>query len=85
MSIPALDLAPESLDLARQLARVRQDIVKSDHLAVRHERRIHLEVLLDAFIGVIAVDHQEVDLFALQDLFEPRPSTSGVRIIPDEM
>jgi hypothetical protein len=34
---------------------------------------------------MVAVDHQEVDLFAAQDLFEACSSICGVRVVLDEV
>src|SRR5207247_1912019 len=59
MAIAAPDLVPEAVDLAQRILRVREDVVERDRAPVSHERRVHLEVLPYAFVGVVAVDHQE--------------------------
>jgi hypothetical protein len=74
------DLAPESINAAavciclRLIAgeKVRNYIVKCDETPRSNERRIIIEILLDAFVAVVSVDEQEID-FVIANYFTYAP------------
>src|SRR6185436_5091762 len=51
-----LHFVPELIDMAVQFRRVSANVVKSDQTTLADERRVHLEVLLDPRIRMIAVN-----------------------------
>ena len=56
MDIVFLDFVPETIHFTICLALLLKDVMESHNSSVADKRRIHLEILLYALVGMIAVD-----------------------------
>src|SRR4051812_14075211 len=59
-------VGPEAIDLARRLAGVREDVVKTDEAAALDQRGIHFEDASHALVRMVTVDEEEVDRGSLE-------------------
>lgn len=75
------DLGPQPVNLGQFLW---ENVVKRHDASRRDERRVHLEVLSDAAVAVVAVDEQQIDRGALERLLQPRERSGVMRIAPDQ-
>src|SRR3712207_4163163 len=64
----ASQLAPEIWNAADRFLRTVNDVVERDDSAAADERAVHLVVLPDAVIRVVAIDEEKVDWPATKNL-----------------
>lgn len=55
------DFVPEAVDLDGGVVFAVNDVVEGDEAAGSDEWAVHVEVLFDAFVGVVTVDEGEVE------------------------
>lgn len=84
MVVAHAHLPPELGRPPVNLRRVRNHIVESNKAARTDERRIRLEILPDALVGVVAVDEQEINRDAVEDPDEDVHCRPVVRISLEE-
>jgi len=51
-------LIPQPLHIVVSLVVMLHDVVKDDHSPSRNQRAVHLEIFVDAFVGMVAVDEE---------------------------
>src|SRR3954468_23691411 len=90
--VPLAQLAPQAGHLAAeqlgaagaQLAGL-GDVVKRDQASGAHERSVVLEVATDAVVRVVAVDQEEIELFAVQRPARALERGGRVRVAADQV
>lgn len=71
---------PEPRHFALRRRWMLRNIVKGNHASAAHQRRIHVEITLHTFIGMVTVDEQKVQVLTLQGFSNGAERVRRVRI-----
>jgi hypothetical protein len=85
VGVAPLQLIPQTLHLDIWLVFVVADVVQGDHPTFVHKGPVHGEILLDAFVGVVAVDEQEIYASAAENFSGLVQCCWGVGVLADKV